>query len=428
MLADSEESVESDEEFYFIDDNKNPSPKKNKLASSGVKPFSQRMKVTVKGPKEADSNSEITELSSNANSEEFSITQPGDFARMMTSFGGFSQDNSIELKERDGKSVRSYKNKLFEATQTKDSLEERHPDLPTSDGSNTPDTNALSGIVDNETKPNVPSTKYNESDGNKDDTFASSMPPVDSGTSDFNDVTNEKFDTEKSVECDENTGNVENEMTTDASTGSSSECVDDVDMDTTNQLETHKQNTDENILVEEKNDPAKNTSQTSENGHKVSSTNTQTDLMPSSPQRSENKEKASSPRNTADVSTPPEAEQEPKRNNEPTSCEALPNSSTSSKPLGKSQETYVTVLPDTLKQLDENSTKISNDSSMERGLENDSGSMFSKTGKSSAKCLSYLVVSGGEGHVDLRLKVKSKQDLKKGAESMFLIWRVNSKI
>jgi hypothetical protein len=50
MLADSEGSVESVEEFYFVDDNKNPSLKKNKTASSSVKPFSQRMKVTVKGP------------------------------------------------------------------------------------------------------------------------------------------------------------------------------------------------------------------------------------------------------------------------------------------------------------------------------------------------------------------------------------------
>jgi hypothetical protein len=59
MLADSEGSVESVEEFYFVDDNKNPSLKKNKTASSSVKPFSQRMKVTVKGPEELNLDSEI---------------------------------------------------------------------------------------------------------------------------------------------------------------------------------------------------------------------------------------------------------------------------------------------------------------------------------------------------------------------------------
>lgn len=68
------------------------------------------MKVTVKGPEELNLDSEITELSSNGNSQEFSITKPGDFARMMPTFDGFSQDN---YQESDRKSVRSYKNKLF---------------------------------------------------------------------------------------------------------------------------------------------------------------------------------------------------------------------------------------------------------------------------------------------------------------------------
>jgi hypothetical protein len=178
-------------------------------------------------------------------------------------------------------------------------------------------------------------------------------------------------------------------------------------------------------------DLATNSSQTSENiSQKASSTNTQTDLKPIS-LRARGHENASSRRNTPEaVNTPPEANQEPKRENELTSSEDSPNSSTSLKPLGKSQETYITVLPGTLEQSDGKSAKNSNNSTMEGEFECDSysTSMSNKTGKSRGKCLSYLVVSGGKGHVDLRLRVNSKQDLKKDTQSMFLIWRVNSKI
>ena len=422
MLADSEESVESDEEFYFVDDNKNPSPKKSKAASSSVKPLSQRMKVTVKGPEEPKLDSEMTESSPNGNSQEFSITKPGDFARMMATFDGFNQDGD---GKNDRKSVRSYKNRLFEATQVDGSEKGKRSDMaevPKCDNpNNTPGASALPGIADSESKPDIPAKSWKETNDNKNDTTASSVPSMDSGTNDASDsksVTNQKADTGTSADSAQNSGSTGNKTSADALTVSS-----DINANDMNKRSepTDKQNSDERIPAEEMKDIAASASQTSENmNQKASSTNTQTDLKPL---KGNNKNASSPRRNTPEVNTRPEANLELKGSNEDS-----PNSSTSLKPLAKSQETYLTVLPGTMEQSEGNSATNSKNSTLEGESESDSNNLFNKTGRSRAKCLSYLVVSGGEGHVDLRLRVKSKQDLKKDGQSMFLIWRVNSKM
>jgi hypothetical protein len=427
MLADSEESVESDEDFYFVDDNKIPSPKKKKLPNSSVKPGSQRLKVTVKGPEQASLDSEISELPSNGNSEDFSVTKHDDFARMMTTFDGFNQDNSQKNKGNDRKSVHSYKNKLFAATHAEDSeKEERSSDIvevPKSDGNKTPGTNALSSIGDSGAKSDVPTKEYKRTDDSKDNGTASSS-SIDS-SSDSKSRTNQNSDAGRSVMSEENTGTIENKITTNISTVTSNERTNNGDVAETHIKGTDEQNIYENIPVEKKKDSRR----TSEDvGQKNPSSLTQTELNPSSLKIPENSEIASSSRNSSEVNTRSEANQQRKKDNDLTSSQHSQNSSTSSKPLEKPQETYVTVLPGTLEQSDGNNTKSSNDGTMDGELGSESDSRFNKTGKSRGRCLSYLVVSGGEGHVDLRLKVKSKQDLKKDAQSMFLIWRVNSKI
>ena len=427
MLADSEESVESDEDFYFVDDNKIPSPKKKKLPNSSVKPGSQRLKVTVKGPEQASLDSEISELPSNGNSEDFSITKHDDFARMMTTFDGFNQDNSQKNKGNDRKSVRSYKNKLFAATHAEDSeKEERSSDIvevPKSDGNKSPGTNALSGIGDSGAKSDVPTKEYKRTDDSKDNGTASSS-SIDS-SSDSKSRTNQNSDAGRSVMSEENTGTIENKITANISTVTFNERTNNGDVAKKHIKGTDEQNIYENIPVEKKKDSRRTSEDVSQ---KNPSSLTQTELNPSSLKIPENSEIASSSGNSSEVNTRSEAKQQRKKDNDLTSSQHSQNSSTSSKPLEKPQETYVTVLPGTLEQSDGNNTKSSNDGTMDGELGSESDSRFNKTGKSRGRCLSYLVVSGGEGHVDLRLKVKSKQDLKKDAQSMFLIWRVNSKI
>jgi hypothetical protein len=413
MLADSEESVESDEEFYFVDDNRTPSPKKKNLASSSMnKSGVQRLKVTVKGAEQASLNSEFrSELPSNGNSEDFNVSKPDDFARMMATFDGFSPDDS----QKNIKSVRSYKNKLFTVTHPEvNEREERSSDcveVTKLEGNTNTGTNAPSGVGDSEAKPDIPNKENNETGGNKDDTIASTS-LTDSSANDSSDsksVTNENSDAGKSLVSEESTGSMKNKITVSKSTVSSNGKADNNDELKNLMKDTDKQNIDKNMLVEGKKDLA-NASQ------KDLSTVTQTELKPSSLEEPENAEIASSAINTSAVNRSSEGNQKPERNNELTISQDSPNSSTSSNTLEK--DTYITVLPRT------GDTKDSSDGTMG----SDPDSRFSKTGKTHSKCLSYIVVSGGEGQVDLRLKVKSKQDLKKDAQSMFLIWRVNSKI
>ena len=412
MLADSDESVESDEDFYFVDDNKNQSPYKKKSSSDLPKPAPRRLKAVMKGPEQVSLNSAATELPSTDNSivesssnpEKVRITKPDDFAKMMATFDGFNQDSSQEDKEKDEQSVRSYTNKLFLATREGTERNSDSVDVPMLVENGTSGKPALSDIGDGEVQSDVPTDSGKHTGESKDDRVGS-LSTLDSCTNDSSDLLSEinQQKTDENTESEEHKIYVNIPIATSNNNDVIKKSIKDKD----------EQIVDDNIL-EEGNKSLATTSQ-KEN----QSIPTQTEPQLSS--LNENIE-------TENAKTSSEARQQLNSDKETNSNQDYQNSSSVSKSLERSQETYITVLPTTLEKSDGNDGKKSDQVTMVDDLENDTDSRFDKAGKTRGKCLSYLVVSGGEGHVDLRLRVKSKQDLKKDAQSMFLIWRVNSKI
>ena len=411
MLADSDESVESDEEFYFVDDNKNQSPKKKKSQAKIAKP-PRRFKAVMKGPEQVSLNSEITEIQSNgnpmaesslSNPEEFGITKPDDFAKMMATFDGFNQDNSYENKEKDEHSVRAYRNKLFLATREGTEKKLEASEKPMLADNETSEIGALSGIGDNEVKSDTPGQSGKHTAESNDD-----------GT-----TTNDSSDSLTEINQQttaETTENEEHRIYVNISAVMSNEWANNSDVSKKSIKENDVQTPDESSLEQGKKDLTKSTQMSDDSNKKSQNNPTQTELQ------------LNSLNETGNTKTPFEACKQLNSDNESISNPDYQNSSTVSKSLERSQETYITVLPSASEKLDGNESKISDDAKIVDDLENDPDSRFSKTGKTRGKCLSYLVVSGGEGHVDLRLKVKSKQDIKKDSQSMFLIWRVNSNL
>ena len=375
MLADSEESVESDEDFYFVDDNKFPSPKKKKASRPNAKSGSQNLKVTVKGPEEASVPSEVTgPPSGNGDSDDFKITKPDDFARMMATFDGFNQNSSSK--------VRSYKNRLFEAAHPEDvDKEVRNSGMTEVPKLNdkTPGTNAPSNIGDAGGK--LGATKEPDEDVNVDTAPADSCPDgISSGLK-------HHFDSGKSNSSGGSTETLENRIYVNISTVMTNGGGEEINADD----KSPEDSTD--ARGEEK----KDLSETNKSLEDVGDTELDT-----------GKQRKQKSKKTGTSS----------RKNGKSSSQESSKSSSPSKSPEKSQDTYITVLPGPVERPDESHTKNSSESDSHVG----------KTGISRSKCLSYLVVSAGEGHADFRLKVKSKQDLKKDAQSMFLIWRVNSKV
>ncbi|XP_028393892.1 rho guanine nucleotide exchange factor 10-like isoform X2 [Dendronephthya gigantea] len=381
MLADSEESVESDEDFYFVDDNKFPSPKKKKGTRPNARLGSQKLKVSVKGPEEASVSSEVAAepASENGDSDDFNITKPDDFARMMATFGGFNQNRSS--------TVRSYKNKLFDATHPED----RDREVAKLDGDKMPETNAAPDIGDVGEKTGV--SKEHDEGANVDDTA-----PVDSCSQDISSGLTHRSDSGKSNSSSGSTASLENRIYVNISTvmtnGDKEEEINAYEKSEAGSTDTHR---------EEEKDLSGTKQSTEDVRH--------TDLGASEPgeQKSRSLKKAKKTRTSS-------------RKNKNSSSQESSKSSSPSKSLERSQETYITVLPDPKNGSDGNDTKASSET------DSQTDSQIGKTEISRSKCLSYLVVSAGEGHADLRLKVKSKQELKKDAQSMFLIWRVNSKV
>ena len=78
------------------------------------------------------------------------------------------------------------------------------------------------------------------------------------------------------------------------------------------------------------------------------------------------------------------------------------------------QGMYTVILPDDKKQ----------DS---LGSETGNELLMNQSTKRNPRTMSYVVVSAGEGHVDLRMKLKSKSEIKKDFQTKLLIWRVNNK-
>lgn len=393
MLADSEESVESDEEFYFVDDNQIPTPKKNKLRSSGVK-------VAVKGPEEATPESEIP---SNDFAEDFNITQPDDFARMMTTFDGFDEKNETSKdKENDGKRLRSYKNKLFAATHGGDGyVTEKISERIEIPGSTPP-----SAIGDSDTR---------QTGGTKDRNVTTVS---DSGNS-------QNSDAMPSDASRRDNGLVENYGTKNSSSVTSNHQLldkDDIVLKVTEECNLDNQNIVGDMPADGNNVVIGDSSQNIEGPSQKANAVIHNGLNLSSLHERVSKDSPPSSTGASPINKRREVVHQPRRD-ESTSSGNPQNNSNTSETLEKPQETYVTVLPSTSEQPDKT---VSNDVNLES--ESDQDRRFSKTGRSRGRCLSYVVFSGGEGHVDLRLRVKSKQDLKKDAQSMFLIWRVNSKI
>ena len=420
MLADSDESVESDEDFYFVDDNKNQSPYKKKSSSDLPKPAPRRLKAVMKGPEQVSLNSATTELQSSDNSivesssnpEEVRITKPDDFANMMATFDGFNQDNSQEDKEKDEQSVRSYRNKLFLATREGTERNSDSVDVPMLVENGTSGKPALSDIGDGEVQSDVPTDSGKHTGESKDDRVGS-LSTLDSCTSDSSDLLSEI----NQQKTDENTENEEHKICVNLpiATSNNNDVIKKSIKDKDEQI------VDDNILEEEK----KSLTTTSQKENQSLTTTSQKENQ-NIPTQTE--PQLSSLNETENTKTSSEARQQLNSDKETNSNQDYQNSSSVSKSLERSQETYITVLPTTLGKSDGNDGKKSDQVTMVDDLENDTDSRFDKAGKTRGKCLSYLVVSGGEGHVDLRLRVKSKQDLKKDAQSMFLIWRVNSKI
>ena len=412
MLADSDESVESDEDFYFVDDNKNQSPYKKKSSSDLPKPAPRRLKAVMKGPEQVSLNSAATELQSTDNSivesssnpEEVRITKPDDFAKMMATFDGFNQDSSQEDKEKDEQSVRSYTNKLFLATREGTERNSDSVDVPMLVENGTSGKPALSDIGDGEVQSDVPTDSGKHTGESKDDRVGS-LSTLDSCTNDSSDLLSEinQQKTDENTESEEHKIYVNIPIATSNNNDVIKKSIKDKD----------EQIVDDNILEEGK----KGLTTTSQKENQSIPTQTE-------PQLSSLNENIK----TENAKTSSEARQQLNSDKETSSNQDYQNSSSVSKSLERSQETYITVLPTTLEKSDGNDGKKSDQVTMVDDLENDTDSRFDKAGKTRGKCLSYLVVSGGEGHVDLRLRVKSKQDLKKDAQSMFLIWRVNSKI
>ena len=419
MLADSDESVESDEEFYFVDDNKNQSPKKKKPQANIAKP-PRRFKAVMKGPEQVSLNSEITEIQSNgnpmaesslSNPEEFGITKPDDFAKMMATFDGFNQDNSYENKEKDEHSVRAYRNKLFLATREGTEKKLEASEVLMLADNETSEKDALSGIGDNEVKSDTPGQSGKHTAESNDD-GTTSLPSLTSSTNDSSDSLTE-INQQTTAETTENE---EHRIYVNISAAMSNEWANNSDVSKKSIKENDAQTPDESSFEQGKKGLTKSTQMSDDSNKKSQNNPTQTELQPNSLNE------------TGNTKTPFEACKQLNSDNESISNPDFANSSTVSKSLERSQETYITVLPSVSDKLDGNESKISDDATIVEDLENDPDSRFSKTGKTRGKCLSYLVVSGGEGHVDLRLKVKSKQDIKKDSQSMFLIWRVNSNL
>lgn len=407
MLADSDESVESDEEFYFVDDNKNQSPDKKKLSKTAPR----RLKAVMKGPEQVSLNSanSVTELSSNP--EEFGIAKPDEFAKMMATFDGFNQDSSQENKEKDRQSVRSYRNKLFLATREKGEKNSDTAEIPILGGNGTSGKHAEHT---SEVKSDVPSESEKHTGESKDDSMGS-MSTSDSCANGSSGLLSE---INQQLRSAENTENDEHKIYVNISVATSNEWANNNDVLKKSIKDEDEQILDEDILEEEKRGLT-NASQGPNDTSQIENQSipTQTELQPSSLNETEN------------AKAPSGAHQQPNSDKERNSNQDSQNSSSLSKSLERSQETYITVLPGTLEKPDGNDSKSSDEVTMVDELENHIDSQFNKAGKTrKGKCLSYLVVSGGEGQVDLRLKVKSKQNLKKDAQSMFLIWRVNSKI
>ena len=475
MLADSDESVESDEDFYFVDDNKNQSPYKKKSSSDLPKPAPRRLKAVMKGPEQVSLNSATTELQSSDNSivesssnpEEVRITKPDDFAKMMATFDGFNQDSSQEDKEKDEQSVRSYRNKLFLATREGTERNSDSVDVPMLVENGTSGKPALSDIGDGEVQSDVPTDSGKHTGESKDDRVVS-LSTLDSCTSDSSDLLSEI----NQQKTDENTENEEHKIYVNLPIATSNnndvikksikdkdeQIVDDnileeekKSLTTTSQKEnqsltttSQKENQSLTSTSQKENQSLTTTSQkenqsltstSQKENQSLTTTNQKENQSLTTTSQKENQSiptqtepQLSSLNETENAKTSSEARQQLNSDKETNSNQDYQNSSSVSKSLERSQERYITVLPTTLEKSDGYDGKKSDQVTMVDDLENDTDSRFDKAGKTRGKCLSYLVVSGGEGHVDLRLRVKSKQDLKKDAQSMFLIWRVNSKI
>ena len=508
MLADSDESVESDEDFYFVDDNKNQSPYKKKSSSDLPKPAPRRLKAVMKGPEQVSLNSATTELQSSDNSivesssnpEEVRITKADDFAKMMATFDGFNQDSSQEDKEKDEQSVRSYRNKLFLATREGTERNSDSVDVPMLVENGTSGKPALSDIGDGEVQSDVPTDSGKHTGESKDDRVGS-LSTLDSCASDSSDLLSEinQQKTDENTENEEHkiyvnlpiatsnnhdvvkksikdkdeqivddnileeekkslttTGQKENQSLTTTSQKENQSLTttsqkENQSLTTTSQKEnqsltttSQKENQSLTTTSQKENQSLTTTSQKENQSLTTTSQKENQSLTTTSQKENQSltttsqKENQSIPtqtepqlsslNETENAKTSSEARQQLNSDKETNSNQDYQNSSSVSKSSERSQETYITVLPTTLEKSDGNDGKKSDQVTMVDDLENDTDSRFDKAGKTRGKCLSYLVVSGGEGHVDLRLRVKSKQDLKKDAQSMFLIWRVNSKI
>ena len=415
MLADSEESVESDEDFYFVDDNKNQSPKGKKLPNS--KTGNHRVKAIVQGLEEV-SQANGEELRPAGDSEDFSITKPDDFARIMSTFDGFHHDGAQKSKEKDRKSVRSYKNKLFDAAHAAENkpiaLKSSNDfEMQKQNGEKPAEINTQSEAMNSRAKSDLNNEGYEQVDAESSKISSASTNCCTENLGDFVSGLNSGAGS-----CD----SVENKTTSKVPTLTSDAEGSNSDASKTPMKD--KQTVGDNETPEEKND----LSNTEQNPDYINQEMLSAITQPSSVEETESTDMKSSAVNSSKVGTSSKIIHE-KTDSKAASSQDSSKSSTSSKTLEKSQDTYITVLPNSRERsTGENDSKSDSDVGTEEEFDGVPDNRFNKTGKSRGKCLSYLVVSSGEGHVDLRLKVKSKQDLKKDAQSMFLIWRVNSKI
>lgn len=451
-MADSDESVESDEDFFFVDDRKRDtkrtSPeKKNSIINTG------KFKVTLKKPGERGVKSESTKSEPRLGISDVDSIKVNDFAVIMEAFDGFSspaKDESLSAENvKDRKKVKSFKNRLFAATYPEDSKEdESGPEIamvPLPGNPDLSDTNIPPGqdtsweenslADDNNDKPDK-STRTDEMiEGNvvssekhpvlDEETIPRAQPTEDSETADSV-VSGENTKSEKgtSLECDESSVakgsnaqnsklNLVNGDTLCGQIPSSSE----VQMAGIDEIpENGDFPTDvEPIYV---NLPRNNVSKVSDDSpEKLSRENEveKTALVDDNGQQS-----ASTPESSVEPTEPCKT---PTPNENRVENEDGKTSPVSPVPGKSPQELYTVVLPNEQEPGPDAVKPKATKDQVETGPE----SLVEPSTKSSPRCLSYLVISAGEGHVDLRMKLKSKNEIKKDMQTRLLIWRVNGK-
>lgn len=365
MLADSEESVESDEEFYFVDDKNIQSTKEVKKPNTNRKRVSPKLTLPDKNTTEGISGTD------DKDSENFTITKPNDFAKIMSSFDGFN--NNLQTKDKSN-TVRSYTNRLFSVSSGNQVENVKHHEESREDK--------------NSLIPKKPSNKNQNNDCEELNvivgTDLASVPQPDVIYENLKrdnlvvDYQNERDASKNEISVD----NLDNLVINDEVASNSFE--DHIYVN----YPVRKDNPDCNKFLEKR---------------EIAQEDNGTSKLDKLKKDSQN----SSSENAYD---------EQRRQH------------IQSGGLNTEEVSYITVLSQSEKQSEGASSKNANDISMESEVRKEMENQLPNPRNSRRRCLSHLVVSVGEGHVDLRLKVKSKQEVKKVGPSIFLIWRVNGKV